>query len=100
MSIRRVIESPLRQGADEQIQYKLTTTPWGSDPTSVSVVVFESGEDVTSTVMPTGTPQVEGDVITLPVLKSLEAGKDYRVEVKFTAGGSVWEAYFNVFAEK
>lgn len=96
--MRAVVESPVTQGVDEQIARKITTTPWGSDPTAVSVVVKRDGGDVTSTVMPTGSPTVAGDVITLPVLKSLSAGI-YRVEVKFTSGGNVFETYFKVIAE-
>ena len=34
-------ESPLLQGADEQIAYQLTTTPWGSTPTSVDVKCYD-----------------------------------------------------------
>ena len=34
-----------------------------------------------------------GDVITLPKIKSLSDGEDYRVEVKFTVEGNVMEAW-------
>ena len=47
--IRKVKESPLVQGVDERIAYTLTTTPWGSSPSSPSVVVKdEDGTDVTA----------------------------------------------------
>jgi len=99
---REVKESPLLQGADEQIAYQLTTTPWGSTPTSVDVKCYDittgARTDVTSTNM-TGTASVAGDVITCPKLTALTAGSTYRVEVKFTSGGNVWEAYFIVKAE-
>jgi hypothetical protein len=100
MSIREVKESPLEQGVDEEIQYQLTTTPWGSSPTSVSVVVKDDsdGADITATVMPVNSPSVAGDVITLSPLKSLTAGDNYRVEIKFTAGGNVWETYLLIKA--
>jgi hypothetical protein len=98
--IREAIQSPLVQGVDEQISYTLTTTPWGSSPGSLAVVVKnEAGTDVTSTVMPSGSPTAVGDVITLPALKSLTAGTTYRVEVRFTCGGNVFEAFFRVTAE-
>lgn len=99
---RAIKESPLRQGADESIVYSLTTTPWGSSPSSVSVKVYDittTSSDVTSTVMPTNSPGVSGDVITLSALKLLTAGHTYRVEIKFTAGGSVFEPYCIVIAE-
>ena len=98
---RKVKESPLYQGADEQIIYTLTTTPWGSTPTSQTMVVKDVSADladVTATVT-TGSMSVSGDVITLSTIKSLTAGSKYRVEVKFTAGGSIWEPYFIIEAE-
>lgn len=42
---------------------------------------------------------VDGDVISLSPLKSLTAGVRYRIEVKFTAGGNVFELYGQVNAE-
>ena len=98
---REVVESPLYQGADEQIIYTLTTTPWGSTPTSTSMVVKDvsnDNTDVTATVT-TGAMSTTDDVVTLSTIKSLTAGSVYRVEVKFTAGGSVWEPYFIINAE-
>lgn len=98
MSVREVVQSPLEQGADEVIAYQITTTPWGSDPSSPSVVVFDQADDsdVTSTVMPTGSPSAAADVITLPSLTSLTLGSTYRVEVKFAAEGHTWESFFIV----
>lgn len=91
----------LSQGNDEQIAYELTTTAWGSSPTNVEVKGYDITDgartDVTATIIP-GTPTVAGDVISLPALKSLTAGKTYRIEVKFTAGGNVWEPFFVVEA--
>lgn len=92
---REVKESPVEQGADEQIAYRLTTTPWGSSPSSVAVAAYDITEnartDVSATVL-TGSASVTGDVITLPVLKSLTAEKVYRVEIKFACSGNVFEA--------
>jgi hypothetical protein len=99
---REAKESPLTQGADEEIIYTLTTTPWGSTPTSLAVKVYDISSaktDVTTTNMPTNSPTANGDVISLSPLKLLTAGKRYRVEVKFTSGGSVYEVYFHVDAE-
>ena len=86
------------QSTDEELIYTITTTNWASTPTSPSVKVFleDTLVDVTSTVMPTNSPSVSGDVITLSPLKSLSKDQTYRVEVKFTAGGNVWECYFRV----
>ena len=92
---RQIIESPLYMGEDEQIPYTLTTTPWGSSPTSVVVTVkLESDlSDVTSTVIPSGSASVLGDVITLPVIRNLTTGVRYRLEVKWTIGTRVQECW-------
>lgn len=98
---REVVESPLYQGADEQIIYTLTTTPWGSTPTSPALVVKDVSDDntdVTATVT-TGSFSTAGDVLTLPTIKSLTAGSRYRADIKFTAGGSIWDPYFIINAE-
>jgi len=98
---RHVKENQLLQGADEELAYSLTTTPWGSSPGTVSFVVKDmtaGGTDVTATVAP-GTASVSGDIITLPKIKALTAGKLYRVEVKFTCSGNIFEAFFEIVAE-
>lgn len=102
---REVVESPVQQGADEEIAYQLTVTPWGSTPTSVTVDVFDITEgaytEVSSDVLTTEAASVSGDVITLPALSGLTAGNRYRVEVQFdTADGHTLEAYLVVEAER
>jgi hypothetical protein len=101
---REIKEGQQPQGVDESIIYTLTTTPWGSSPGTISVKVYSiasSGArtDVTSTVMPTGSASAVGDVITLPAMTALTAGTLYRVEVKFTCSGNVFEAYAYVKGE-
>lgn len=102
MSNREVAGGLRYQGEDERIIYSVDTSPAGGSPTAVGVAVFEEGtwENVTSTVMPDGSPSVDGDVITLPVLIALTAGKTYRIEVKFTSEGNVLEHYIRVRAER
>lgn len=91
---REIKESPIWQGVDEQIAYTLTTTPWGSTPTSPTVVIKDStGADVSGTVMPSGSPSVAGDVITTPIVKSLTAGARYTMEIKFTISSNVFECF-------
>ena len=102
---RKVVESPIQQGADEEIAYQLTTTPWGSTPTNVTVAAFDITEgayaDVSSDVLTTEAASIYGDVITLPVLSGLTAGKRYRVAIEFeTSDGHVLEAYLIVEAER
>lgn len=101
MSDREVVEGPQIQGEDEKITYTITTTPWGSSPTDVSMVVKDKdGTDVTSTVT-SGSISVAGDVITLKPIDSLTTtGTRYRVEVQFTCGGGApFETYFFIDCE-
>lgn len=94
---REVDEGLQYQGEDEEIAYSVDVSNVGDSPTSPSVVVKDAyGQDVTSTVMPTNTPSVSGNVITLSKLKNLVPGVEYRVEVKFTISGSIFEHYFRV----
>lgn len=102
IDIREVTEGVQVQGVNEQIAYKLTTTAWGGAPASISVQVFSGIDrqtDETVTVMPTGSPSVTGDVITLPIMRALTRGELYRVRVTFTSGGSVRSAWFDVLAQ-
>jgi hypothetical protein len=93
-----------RQGVDERTSYTVTTTNWASTPTGVSVVVYDvtggARTNVTATVMPTNSPTVVGDVITLSLLWALTADHTYRVEVQFTASGNLFECFFLVRAEQ
>ena len=93
---RRIEQSPLYQGEDEEIAYTLTTTPWGSDPSSPAVVLKDAdGTDVSSTYLD-GSASVSGDVITTPTVKSLVDGASYRLEIKFTIAGNIEEAWADI----
>lgn len=100
---RGVIEGTQPQGVDESIPYTITTTNIGSSPSVTQVKVYDvrdSFSDVTSTVMPSGSASVNGDVITLPELTALTEGRLYRVEVACTIAGADVEIYFLVRAER
>ena len=101
MTSRRVKEGTQVQGVDEQIVYSLTTTPWCSLPASIAVVAKDKTvdlADVSATVL-SGAASANGDVISLPTLSGLTKDHTYRIEVKFSAGGNTFEAYFEVAAE-
>lgn len=93
---REIVESPLWQGTDEEIAYTLTTTPWGSSPSSPSVKLFSydgsSFTDVTATNL-SGAASVDGDVVTTPTVKDLVADTKYRLEIQFTISGNVYETW-------
>lgn len=98
---REVVEGLQYQGTDEKVYYTITTTPWGSTPTSVSVKAYDESNastDVSSAVL-SGSATVSGDIITLPALYTLTAGHTYRVECKFTSSGNILEPYFRVRAQ-
>jgi hypothetical protein len=101
---REVAEGLQYQGEGEIFAYIVTTTATVSSPTSPSVDVFADTDDYTasvkSTVMPSGSPTVAGDAITLPELQSLTAGVKYKVEVTFSAGGNTFVHYFYVMGER
>ncbi len=91
----------VRQGVDEEIVYQFDTTNWGTSPTSISAVAKDDSDksDQTGTVFPTNSPSASNDVISLSPLKALTSGIYYRIEVKFTAGGNIFELWGIVLAE-
>lgn len=93
-----VTEGIQYQSSTEEIIYAITTTNWGSSPSSVAAVAYQEGPEtvVTTTVFPTNSPSVTDDVITLSPLKALTKGNTYRIEVKFTSGSNIFECYFRV----
>lgn len=95
---RQVKESPLHQGEDERIAYDLTTTPWGSTPTSVVVVLKNmsaGGTDISGTNL-SGAAGTVGDIITTPLVISLTAGVNYRLEIQFVVDGNTLETYLEI----
>ena len=102
-NLREIKEGLQYQGEDETVVYTLTTTPWGSSPSSEAAKIFEvDGDDltdVTATKM-TGAASATNDVITLPAIVSLVAGTLYRVEIVFTCSGNVFEAFAELQAER
>jgi hypothetical protein len=88
---RDITQGRQDQGSGETVVYTLTTTRWGSSPTSPSVTVYDvtagAETDVTTTVA-TGSASVSGDVITFPSIASLTAEKIYRCDVTFTTGSN------------
>jgi hypothetical protein len=87
----------------ESLSYGLTTTPWGSTPTSIDMIVIDITDEynprtVTDDVT-TGSPAALGNVITLAKLGPLTPDHKYRVEVPFTdSDTNEWCAVFEVKA--
>ena len=96
---REILEGLQYQGEDESVAYSIDVTNYGNTPTSPAVDVFDEDDlstSVKSTVMPTGSPSVASNVITLPALTALTDGQTYRVEVQFTLSGNLFEVFFRV----
>ena len=89
-----------KQFSTEEIEYTIDTTRWTTAPTVSAVTAYDESSndaDVTTTVFPTNTPGDSGATITLSVMKSLTAGKTYRVHVPFTdAGNNKFTCFFRV----
>lgn len=100
---RRIFD--VRQGVDEERIRRFTITSWASEPiTNLSCVAKDNSDlsDATTTVFPTNLPSATtdgSDLISLSPMKSLVEGTKYRVEVKFTAEGQVWELFGFVTGE-
>lgn len=88
-----------RQGTDEKVPYSVTTTKWGSSPSSSAVVAYDISDwsDATTTLFPTNTPSESGDKISLSLCQGLTKGHTYRVEVKFNIGSAELETHFFVY---
>jgi len=90
-------------GEDEEIVYGLTTTPWGSSPSSPAVVAYDitdGGKTNVSDTVLEGVVSASGDVITLPKIKSLTAGNQYRIEILFTSGSQKFEVIVPIEAQQ
>lgn len=98
---RRINESPLFQGQDEKVAYKLSTTPWGGSPSAVAVVLklIKTGEDVSASLMEAGAPTVLGDDITTRRLVSLVPNVGYRLEFKWTSAGNIFETFVEIYGQ-
>jgi hypothetical protein len=102
-NLREIKEGLQYIGEDENIVYTLTTTPWGSDPSSEAAKIFEvDGDDLTDVTsgLMSGSASATADVITLPAIAGCTAGTDYRVEIIFTCSGNVFEAFAELKAER
>ena len=102
MSVREIAQGKKRQGENESLAYKITTTNWASSPSDpvVGAFLYPLLSGVTSDVFPINTPTCNGDIITLSPLKNLAIGNTYRIEVRFTSGVNTWECYFRVQCDK
>ena len=100
MSIRKVDESPITQGTDEQIAYNIDTTPWGGyDSGAACIIKNGSGADVSETHL-SGSVSVNGNIITTPKVISLVPEVKYRLEVAWVKSANKFECYCEFIGEE
>lgn len=96
---RELINSPVRQGSTEKRAYRCRMLE-GMTPTSVAISVWNETDNVDATSGSTeGASTVSANIITTKLIKSLAAGKVYRVNVEFTSGSEIINRYFRVEGE-
>ena len=96
---RKFKEAPLTQGEDEKLAYTLTTTPWEASPTSPVTTIKDRDGNADSNLLSTSVTTASGDVITTPLVQNLVAGNTYKMEIKWTVGSNIWEAWGEIKAE-
>ena len=93
-------EGVQHQLSNEGIVYDIdvsavTATP--ANPAIVDVIKESSGQDVKTTVMPSGSPTIyQTTKVRLPLLTSLVKDETYRIRFKYTGDGNTYENYFYV----
>ncbi len=99
-SKREVNESPLTQGEDERIVYKIDFTRWGV-PGSPQVTLYDetSAVDVSSTKLSGSASVVENEVIT-PMVHDLLRGHIYRLVCQVMVAGNTMSAFCKLRAER
>ena len=98
---RQVNETDIYQGEDEKIAYRLTTTPWASSPTDITISFYDItyGGRVDASSLLSGAASVSGDIITCPTVQNLIPNRRYRLEIKFVSGGNTWEVFAIINSE-
>lgn len=96
--------SPVVQGEYENTRWRCDL--WaGAAPSSPSATIHEItapdtyGPDLSATLM-SGSALADGDTVYTPAIHDLVAGKEYRVNVRFTCAGNLRERWFRVRARK
>lgn len=99
MSVRKVVESPIAQGADERIAYSFDFTNWGTPTTpTVTIIDIDTGSSVSSTCL-TGTASIAGNTVITPIVHTLEAEHRYKLTCKVVIGANTQSAYVEIVGE-
>ncbi|HLF28221.1 MAG TPA: hypothetical protein VJG32_17970 [Anaerolineae bacterium] len=104
---RELRGSPVHQGQDEAVYYKIDVSALGADPTDLSIVVKDKSvaatvEDVTASLVDSGLvfSFPSSTRVVLPFIINPTDRHRYRVEVLMTIAGQVVEPWFTLFGEQ
>ena len=96
-NVLEVVEGLQFQSVDESIIWAIDTSARGTPTTPVVVSVNDStGTDKKSTVMPSGSPSIAADVISLPSLTALVKGQRYEIRTTYVVSGNTQVSLINV----
>jgi hypothetical protein len=96
-----LIDSPVRQQANDQIFYVVETlSDMGTSKTAVSTtIVKESDNSNVTSATSFGSLSISSGKLILPKIGTLTAGEIYRVNSQFIVGGNTINVFFRIIAE-
>lgn len=102
---REVVEGIQYQGTGETVTYSVDLAEVGTVASLTGVTVLDESddfEDVSATVMPSGSNSLAGNVVTCKPLTALTLDRTYRVQIAFTVTGegAPFVHYFRVRAQR
>ena len=104
MQVRKIVQSPVYQGQDEEIAYKVDVTNWIEIPGSVvlnptATLKDQNGVDVTATKL-SGVCSVSGNNVISPLVVDLEPPMKYRLLFTFEISGNTFSAFMEIQSEE
>ena len=94
---REVKDGVQVQGVGEKVAYKVDLTDWPNPPTNPTLEAEDlDGNDVKSTLFPTGNPTVNGNLIELPICEGGTLDAIYRIIVGYEVDGNTLKVHFYV----
>jgi hypothetical protein len=98
MSVLEFQESPVSVRVGETFVWDFDITPWaasGANPV-VSAINQRTGEVITSTIFPAGSPSLVGTTYTLPEATGWVKNVPVVITAQFESGGNTLRPYFIV----
>lgn len=94
---RQLLITTEQQRLDERVAYSITLDATYTSPSTPVCVLYDltDNTDVSLSKL-SGSPAINGQVFTTPLVISLVAGRTYRLECKFSSGGNTFEPYITI----